>query len=54
MENGKVKCLFLGQIRVLEGRDPRRTYFPEELCILKRENIIFEFYIFTKMFVKML
>ena len=53
-ENVKKQMAKLGQIRGLEGRDPRRTYFPEELCILKRENIIFEFYIFTKMFVEML
>ena len=52
MTNVKIKMAKLGQIRGLGGRDPRRTYFPEELCILKIENIIFGFYIFTKMFIQ--
>ncbi len=48
----KTKMAKIGQIMGLEGRDPRRTYFPEELCILKSENIILWFYIFPKLFIK--
>ena len=46
----------IGQIRGLEGRDPRRSKKTEELCFLNLENIILGFYTFyenvRKMFIK--